>query len=35
MDNYIEIDVEHLEAELYAWKQLYKKQKEDNKRLRE
>lgn len=29
MDNYIEIDVEHLQDELYAWKQLYKKQKEE------
>lgn len=29
MDNYVEIDVEHLQAELYARKQLYKKQKEE------
>lgn len=29
MDNYTEIDVDHLQDELYAWKQLYKKQKEE------
>lgn len=29
MDNYVEIDVEHLQDELYARKQLCKKQKEE------
>lgn len=29
MDNYIEIDVDHLQDELYARKQLCKKQKEE------
>jgi hypothetical protein len=29
MDNYVEIDVDHLQDELYARKQLYKKQKEE------
>ena len=24
-DNYVEIDVPHLEDELFAWKQMYKK----------
>ena len=32
-DNYKEITVEHLQDEIFAWKQLYKELKEENKKL--
>ena len=32
-NNYKEITVEHLQDEIFAWKQLYKELKEENKKL--